>query len=205
MRLSQRLSQNLQVPSVTSCYNDDKAVLIGFDAVKAIVEIITDNRCPCFREALSIRIFFPVINDGSLEIYVAEHRVQRLGNMPASENIRLACCLEIFNEVSRVLWIHILNHDCSIAAAAHSQSSLAGLLLVKNEFVGFHLFLSLQLLSAELFCFRLQQASPYCPPGFLLKVHQQHRIPLARCGALGCNNLCHHKRNILFYEFSRYI
>ena len=90
MRLSQRLSQNLQVPSVTSCYNDDKAVLICFNLIEAVIEIFAYYCLLCIRKSFGIGIFFPVINNRNLKIHMSKHRLKGKGNMSPAEYVGLA-------------------------------------------------------------------------------------------------------------------
>ena len=68
-----------------------------------MVKIVHDDRSLSMRESLAVRVLLTVIDDYCPEVYMPEHRLQRIRNMTAAENICRTRQLELFYEIAGVL------------------------------------------------------------------------------------------------------
>ena len=144
-----------------------------------MVKIVHDDRSLSMRESLAVRVLLTVIDDYCPEVYMPEHRLQRIRNMTAAENI---CQLELFYEIAGVRRIDIIDLYGRITAAAHVESAF--LFLVERKIVNMRFFLRFKSLPAELLCLRFEQTAAYGAYSAAVFFHKHYRTFFTRRRAL---------------------
>ena len=199
MGFLQSLAEHLQISVVSPGHDDEIAVLVRRDLVKAVIEIAADDDLGRLREPIAIGVLRPVIDDICLKIHVAEHRIQGLGHMAPAEDIGAALCLELLHEVSGIRGADIVDLHGGISAAAHGQGAGFVLpLLIQNELIGQGPFFFLQQLPAEFYCLRFQESSAHGADRLTVLAHEHDRAAVPGGRPPGADDARRHIIDSLF-------